>query len=105
LTFDLLNIIMRDGSRHFGDLPQTASWYALRDHVARITGAEVTGFVTDHVTEAWIDFTYKGHRFSVNDQYGDYWFFVEDPACPNDILNEVLFYCSLLLLTKPANPD
>lgn len=29
----LLNIEMNDGSRHFGDLPQTVLWYGLRDHI------------------------------------------------------------------------
>jgi hypothetical protein len=101
----MLNLIMNDGTRHFGDLPQTVSWYDLRDHIAQITGAEITGFVTDDILEAWIDFDYKGHHFSVNDQNGDYWFFVDDPACPDDILSDVLFYCSLLLLLRPANQD
>jgi hypothetical protein len=88
---------MHDGSRFFGDLPQTVLWYDLRDHIERMPGAKLTGFVTDHVTEAWIDFDYQGQRFSVNDQYGDYWFFVEDPACPDEVLERVLEYCSLLL--------
>jgi len=38
-------------------------------HIAQLEGAVVTGFITDHVTEAWIDFTYCGDQFSVNDQY------------------------------------
>ncbi len=94
---NVFSMIMHDGSRHFGDLPLTVLWYDLRDHIQGIPGAQLTGFVTDHVTEAWIDFDYKGYRFSVNDQYGDYWFFVEDSACPDDILQEVLAYCALLL--------
>jgi hypothetical protein len=93
----IFSIIMCDGSRHFGDLPQTVSWYDLRDHIARLDGAVVTGFITDHVTEAWIDFTYCDHRFSVNDQYGDYWFFVDQPDCPDAILQQVLGYCRRLI--------
>lgn len=85
-----------DGSRHFGDLPQTALWYELRDHIGELGSAAITGFVTDHVTEAWVDFTYRGHRFSVNDQSSDYWFFVEDPRCPDAILEAVLSHCKLL---------
>jgi hypothetical protein len=94
---NLLNIIMHDGSRHFGDLPQTAHYNALRDHVAALSGAAVTGFLTDHVTEAWIDFTYRQQQFSINDQFGDYWFFVQDPACPDEITQAVLDYCAQLL--------
>jgi hypothetical protein len=93
----LFNIEMGDGSRHFGDLPQTVIWYDLRDHIVKLDGATVTGFITDEVTEAWIDFDYRGHQFSVNDQYGDYWFFVQDPQCPDEILEQVLCHCSLLL--------
>ena len=98
MTELLYNLIMHDGSRHFGDLPQTALWYDVRDHVARLAGATLTGFVTDDVTEAWIDFTYRGHAFSINDQFGDYWFFVNDPNCPAEILCEVLSHFAKLLV-------
>lgn len=90
---ELLNIVMNDGSRHFGDIPALVDWHTLRHHIAQLEGAAVTGFVTDHVTEAWIDFTYRGHRFSANDQFGDYWFFVDDRNCPDDTLIEVLDHC------------
>jgi hypothetical protein len=96
----LLNIIMRDGSRHFGDLPQTVLWYDLRDHIDKLEGAVITGFVTDNVTEAWIDFTYRDHEFSVNDQMGEYWFFVKDTNCPDDILRAVLSHCGSLLKSR-----
>jgi hypothetical protein len=94
---ELLSIIMNDGSRHFGDLPQTVLWHELRDHIGRLVGAEVTNFITDNVTEAWIDFTYRACRFSVNDQMGDYWFFVDNAKCPDEILEAVLSHCELLL--------
>ena len=93
----LINLIMHDGSRHFGDLPQTALWYDVRDHVARLPDATLTGFVTDDITEAWIDFTYRQHDFSINDQFGDYWFFVSDPTCPDEVLSEVLEHFAELL--------
>ena len=95
---ELLNLIMNDGSRQFGEFPQTVLWYELRDHISRLDGAVVTDFITDNVTEAWIDFSYRGYRFSVNDQFGDYWFFVDDPRCPDDVLKAVLSYCKLLLI-------
>lgn len=97
MTERLLNVIMNDGSRHFGALPQTVLWYELHDHIKQLTGATMTGFLTDHVTEAWIDFTYCGHEFSVNDQFGTYWFFVADPLCPDDLLAAVLSHCGRLL--------
>ena len=88
---------MHDGSRQFGELPQTALWYELRDHIEKLAGAAVTNFVTDNVTEAWIDFSYRGYRFCVNDQFGDYWFFVADPTCSDGILQSILAHCKLLL--------
>ncbi len=93
----LLHLIMNDGSRHFGELPQTVLWYDLRDHIAKLEGAVITGFVTDAVTEAWIDFSYRGYRFSVNDQMGNYWFFVDDAKCPDEILISVLAHCRSVL--------
>jgi hypothetical protein len=88
---------MKDGSRHFGGLPQTILWHDLRDHIGSLDGAKVTGFITDNITEAWIDFSYREHRFSVNDQFGEYWFFVENPNCPDEILEAVLRHCELVL--------
>ena len=86
---------MADGSRHFGSLPESfdasgPEWHRLRAHVATLDGAEVRGFVTDDVTEAWIDFAYAGHAFSLNNQQGEWWFFVADPACPDALLARVL---------------
>ncbi|MBK7708568.1 MAG: hypothetical protein IPJ30_23110 [Acidobacteria bacterium] len=45
----------------------------------------------------WLDFDYRGHRFSVNNQFGDYWFFVRDPKCPDEILLEVCAHFRALL--------
>jgi hypothetical protein len=93
----IFNDRMNDGSRHFGTLPQTVLWYDLRDHVAKLSGATVTCFVTEHVTEAWIDFSFQGHEFAINDQLGEYWFFVQDPQCPDPVLKDVLAHFQHLL--------
>lgn len=86
---------MADGSRHFGDLPETydvdhPEWHRLKDGVALLAGAELRSFVTDDVTEAWIDFTFRGHHLSINNQHGQWWFFVQDPSCPDETLLAVL---------------
>lgn len=93
----LTHNLMRDGSRCFLSLRPGADWYAVRDHVSRLEGAELTGFITDEVTEAWVDFLYAGHKFSINDAPGDYWFFVTDPSCNDSILNVVAAHFSNLL--------
>lgn len=89
----IFSIIMHDGSRHFESLPESIDWDDLRDHIALLPGAQITGFVTDQLFEVWIDFTYRGHRFSVNNPFDSYWFFVEDPQCPEEILIEVIAHC------------
>lgn len=91
----VIDMRMHDGSRHFGGLPETydpdvPEWDVLREAVTKLAGAELTGFVTDHVTEAWIDFTFGGQKFSINNQHGEWWFFVQDPACSELLLHEVL---------------
>jgi hypothetical protein len=93
----VINLPMHDGSRLFGTLPQTVLWHALRDHIATLAGTEITAFITDGVTEAWINFRYEGQSFAVDDQFGEYWFFVDDPTCPDQILQDVLGHCELLL--------
>ena len=97
---ELLNIKMNDGSRQFGDLPQSILWHQLRTHIERLTGVEITDFITDNITEAWIDFSYCGQQFSVNDQFGRYWFFVKDPRCSDSILETVLQHCELVLINR-----
>jgi hypothetical protein len=94
---NLTHTIMRDGSRCFLSLQPNAGWIAVRDHVARLEDAEVTSFLTDGVTEAWIDFCYAGYAFNINDSPGDYWFFVNDPACPETILQIVADHFESLL--------
>ena len=94
---EIYDMRMHDGSRHFAALPMTRSWHTLHAHLKRLGGVSDTGILTDEVTEAWIDFRYRGHQFSVNNQLGEYWFFVEDPACPFEVLEAVLTHCKLLL--------
>lgn len=88
---------MHDGSRQFAELPEVCAWEVFRQHIERLPGAAVTDFLTDHVTEMWLDFSFRGHSFTVNNQYGDFWFFVRDPACPDDILTAVVEHCEPLL--------
>ena len=94
---ELLNVRANDGSRQFAALPQTASWRKLRRHLEALAGVRLTDFVTDSVSEGWLDFTYDGQRLTVNDQFGQYWFFVDDPAAPDELLRRVAEHCHSLL--------
>jgi hypothetical protein len=88
---------MHDGSRQFAELPEACVWDEFRQHIAQLAGATVTDYLTDNVTEMWLDFSFRGHAFTVNNQSGDFWFFVRDPACPDDILAAVVEHCESLL--------
>jgi len=90
-------MIMNDGGRHFAGLPETYDWHRLHAHARCLACATVTGFMTDDVTEAWLDFTYRDHVFSVNNQFGEWWFFVQDPACSDAILHAVIEHFEGLL--------
>jgi hypothetical protein len=72
-------------------------WHRLRKHLKALPGLELTGFLTDRITEGWLDFTYGGHRFTVNDQFGEYWFFVDDPTAREELLRGLVRYCERLL--------
>jgi hypothetical protein len=93
----LFDLRMADGSRHFAGIPQTISWYQLRDHLAATPDAVVTAFVTDHVTEAWIDVSYQGYHFQINDQYGEFWLFVTEVDCPDSVLRSFVAACWVAL--------
>jgi hypothetical protein len=101
----LLDIRAHDGSRQFASQPQTRVWYDVRDHVSSLVGAILTSFVCDNVTEAWIDFTYGGHSFTINDQFGEYWFFVNDPKCPDEPLTAVASRFARILKPSPLTLD
>ncbi|HEY6724184.1 MAG TPA: hypothetical protein VI197_09125 [Polyangiaceae bacterium] len=103
----LFDLRMADGSRHFGELPEThdpqePEWHRLGSHVSGLAGAALTGFVTDDVTEAWIAFTLAGQQFSLNNQQSQWWFFVNDPSCPDELLLLVLDHFEGLLNPRGA---
>jgi hypothetical protein len=94
---DLQNVRMNDGSRRFAALPQKVLWHGVRDHAAKLPGAAVTDFLCDGITEAWISFSYQGQEFTINDQFGEYWFFVKDASCRDEVLRRVVQHFEPLL--------
>ena len=100
IDMELLNVRAHDGSRQFAAFPQNASWRRLRKHLKALPGLTLGEFLTDSVAEGWLDFTYDGHSFTVNDQFGEYWFFVDDPATPDDVLRRVMEHCESILRAR-----
>jgi hypothetical protein len=94
---DLFDAKLNDGSRHFVDMPEVVFFDEFADHVEELEDAEITEFLTDGTIEMWLEFEYSGQKFSVGNQFGDYWFFVDDAGCPEDILFEVIDHFLILL--------
>lgn len=94
---DLLEIKMNDGARHFVDMPEVIFFDDFYDYTEELDGAEITEFLVDGVVEMWLDFEFRGHKFSVTNQFGDYWFFVQNPDCPEEILLEIIAHYRKLL--------
>ncbi len=92
----LLDLTIHDGSRQFVALPESVPWNVMREHIASLEGTSVTAYLTDKITEVWIDFSYCGHKFTLNNQYGEYWFFVKDHDCPENLLQTVATHCAAL---------
>lgn len=94
---DLFDRKMRDGSRHFVDMPEVVFFDEFADHAEELEDAEITEFITDGTIEMWLEFEYREHNFFVNNQLGDYIFFVEDADCDEEILFEVIDHFRQLL--------
>lgn len=94
---DLLKTKMNDGARHFVDLPEVVFFDEFYEHAEKLDGAEITEFITDGVIEMWLDFEFREHKFSVTNQFGDYWFLVKNPECPDEILLEIIEHFRQLL--------
>lgn len=87
---NLQSTLLHDGSRLFWTCPEGNDFSHCRGHVRRLAGAEITNYLTDDVTEVWIDFVFRGHAFTINNQFGEYWFFVADPTCADEDLLDVI---------------
>ena len=98
MSYKLFDFRMNDGSRNFMDLPTNIiGWSDLYDYLGKLDGVKNTGFLTDNVTEVWMDFSFRGQDFSVNNEMGEYWFFAENPNCPEEILIKIAEHCEKLL--------
>lgn len=97
---DLIDIRMHDGSRQFVSLPESELPRTLLRHIFRLRWAVPYFYMADAI-ETWMDFWYRGHRFAINNQFGEYWFFVKNPSCPDSVLHEVSLHFQALL-SPPA---
>jgi hypothetical protein len=92
------------GRRHFATRPEAVSWMRLRRHLNDMPGAVFVDLACDRMSEAALVFTYRDHRFGVDLHDGAYRFTVENPACPGEVLGEVVTYAEQLLRPGPRLP-
>ena len=85
------------GWRHFAARAESVSWMRLRRHLNAMPGAAFVDVACDRMNEAALVFTFGGHRFGVDLHEGAYRFTVQDPACPDEVLREVVAYAERLL--------
>jgi hypothetical protein len=93
----IINLIMHDGSRHFLCVPELIFPNALVERMQANPEFLVTQFL-DGAVESWIDFDFRDWKFTINNQFGDYWFFAEDPDCPVEILAAIRDQFATILL-------
>ncbi len=82
----LMNVIMRDGSRHFLTLRETCRAEGTRARLEGAGGIRVCQLSHGGGFQWRMWFHCLGWRFCVTNPFGELWFFVEDPLCPDDIL-------------------
>jgi hypothetical protein len=96
---NLIDLPTHNGGRQFAALPQTTDAVTLRNHLAQLRGVRLGCFLHS-VSESWIDFALGAHEFSINDQFGEYWFFVADPDAPDELLEQVVSHGSRCLVIQ-----
>ena len=73
----------------FCRFPQTRTWHELREHLSSLPGVAATDAADDPVIGSWIDFTFRGHSFTINADSGEFVFFTEDTDCPESVRTEL----------------
>jgi hypothetical protein len=92
----------QDVWRAFATRPEKVSWMRLRRHLTAIPGATMVDLACDRMNEAALIITYRGHRFAIDLHDGRFRFSVQDPACPDEILRDVLVHADQLLAPTPS---
>jgi len=97
ILIEELKAKLPEDALHFVDFPEVIFFDEFGDHVEALEGAEINEFEMDGTFEIWLEFTFRENHFYVNNRLGDYWFFVRDPKCPEEILLEIAEHFRKLL--------
>lgn len=77
-------------SDSFCNFSQTRLWHELHDRLSALSGVAITHFADAPVVGSWLDFTFKGHHFSISAESGEFAFFVEGKDCPECVRAEII---------------
>ncbi len=99
ILIDELKENLPEAALHFADFPEVIFFDEVLDHVEKLEGTDIKQFEMDGVVEMWLEFTYRKNNFYINNRFGDFWFFVANPECPEEILLEVANHFRKLLET------
>ena len=94
----LLKSLSHDAGRHFFDAPAATSMDECMLRLNFLDGANIVSLTPSELGH-WLSFEFEGHAFSANDPFGEVWFFAEDPATPEPILQKIA-----LCVVTPPNP-
>ena len=95
----LLKSVVTDSGRHFFDAPVGMSIEACALRVQALDGAEMISLVPAEIGQ-WLTFQVEGWRFSASDPVGEVWFYADDPATPEAILQKIALW-----MVAPINPS
>lgn len=84
----LTDIRMHDGSRDFLSLPVRRTPQQLKNSLKGLRHVRGVKLAQD-VVESWLSFSWHGWEIAINDPFGEYWFFAENPETPEPILEEI----------------
>ena len=89
----------------FCKFPQTRFWFEVGERLLKLRGVVVTGVADDPVVGSWIDFTFRGHFFTINAESGEFVFFFEDTLCPEIVRAEVSAHFAPFFAEKTGLED
>ncbi|MEZ5346618.1 MAG: hypothetical protein R2681_13790 [Pyrinomonadaceae bacterium] len=105
ILIDELKEKLPENALHFVDFPEVIFFDQFYDHVENLEGTVITEFEVDGVFEMWLEFTFRGNKFFINNKFGDYLFYVEDPNCAEPILLEIADHFRQLLESDESTTE
>ncbi len=81
---------MNDRSILIAEITGSLGWEALLLHLELHPGLTIVRTDTDDVTEQWIDFTFRGGRFTIHQEPGSHSIFRNDPDGSPEITRAIL---------------